>query len=133
MCDSGGSVYVYRGTGSSWFEAEHLYPPNCSYDGHFGGSLSFSGGTLLIGEPGVGYFFGDGLRCAGGGLVRLQVRFCDAGGVSYTTIPLGAKGGVSPGDSRHYQCWYRNQSTPACGLGVNEFNTSNGFEVSWVP
>ena len=93
--------------------------------------LYFQADNAMNGGDGVA--FGDGLRCAGGNLVRLQIRFCDAAGVSNTTIPIGTKGGVEPGDTRRYQCWYRNQSTPACGLGVNEFNLSNGFEVIWFP
>ena len=87
----------------------------------------------LATNGGLGLTFGDGLRCAGGSVIRLQVRFCDTGGVSSTTISIGAKGGVAAGDKRFYQCWYRNQSTPACGLGVNEFNLSNGYEVIWAP
>jgi len=82
---------------------------------------------------GAGIVFGDGLRCAGGQLVRLQVRFADASGYSATTVGLAAKGGVGPGSTERYQCWYRNQSTPACGLGVNEFNLSNGYEIFWGP
>jgi len=82
---------------------------------------------------GAGIVFGDGLRCAGGQLKRLQVRFSDATGYSATTVAIALKGGVSAGDVKHYQCWYRNQSTPACGLGVNEFNLSNGYTLSWIP
>ena len=93
--------------------------------------LYFQGEVATNG--GLGVTFGDGLRCAGGSVTRLQVRFCDAEGVSSTTIPIGTKGGVAAGDTRFYQTWYRNQSTPACGLGVNEFNLSNGYEVIWGP
>ena len=82
---------------------------------------------------GNGTWFGDGLRCAGGAVKRLQVRFCDAAGVSHTTIAIGAEVGVMPGETKYYQCWYRNQSTPACGLGINEYNLSNGYEVLWLP
>ena len=53
--------------------------------------------------------------------------------IGLAPIDLAAKGGVGPGDVKRYQCWYRNQSTPACGLGVNEFNLSNGFEIVWYP
>ncbi len=93
--------------------------------------LYFQGTTAP--NNGSGFWFGDGLRCAGGGVIRLQVRFSNASGVSFTTLPIGTKGGVSAGDVRTYQCWYRNQSTPACGLGVNEFNLSNGYRVAWLP
>ncbi len=82
---------------------------------------------------GAGITFGDGLRCAGGQLRRLQVRLSDSGGCSSTSLAIGSKGEVSAGDTRRYQCWYRTQSTPACGLGVNEFNLSNGYRIAWLP
>ena len=82
---------------------------------------------------GDGNVFGDGLRCAGGALVRLQIRTASASGASRTTIPLGARGGVSAGDTKRYQCWYRTIVNPPCGLGVNDFNLSNGYEVVWAP
>ncbi len=83
---------------------------------------------------GGGSYFGDGLRCAGGGLVRLQIRISNAAGVSSTTISIAAKGGVSPGDVKRYQCWYRdNSGLQPCGPGVYDFNLSNGFEIIWRP
>ena len=80
---------------------------------------------------GAGVPFGDGLRCACGDVVRLQFRFSDEAGTSSTTIPLGVAGGVLAGDTKRYQCWYRNRINPPCGLGVNDFNLSNGYEVVW--
>jgi hypothetical protein len=77
--------------------------------------------------------WGDGLRCAGGGEVRLEVCKANGGGLSQTTIPLGAKGGVAPGDTRYYQLWYRTVVFPPCGYGVNNFNTSNGYALTWEP
>jgi len=93
--------------------------------------LYFQADNAIAGGDGV--WFGDGLRCAGGNLKRIQVRFADAAGTSSTTISIAQKCAVSPGDTLRYQCWYRNQSTPACGLGVNEFNLSNGYEICWAP
>ena len=84
-------------------------------------------------NSGSGNPFGDGLRCAGGGLIRLQIRTSDGAGLSSTTIALAAKGGVVAGDTKRYQCWYRTTQNPPCGLGVNDFNLSNGFEVTWIP
>jgi len=81
-----------------------------------------------------GNVWGDGLQCAGGNLKRLQVRFADASGTSYTTIGISAKAGnVVAGDTKRYQCWYRTTQAPPCGVGVNDFNSSNGYEVTWVP
>ncbi|MCH2107021.1 MAG: hypothetical protein MK291_10300, partial [Planctomycetes bacterium] len=77
-----------------------------------------------------GVQFGDGLRCAGGGVIRLQVRFAGVGGWSATTIPLASAGGVSAGDTKRYQLWYRDPQTTFCGTG---FNLSNGYEVVWLP
>ncbi len=83
-------------------------------------------------SPGIAW--GDGLQCAGGSLKRLQVRFADAAGTSSTTIGISAKAGnVSPGDTKRYQCWYRTTQDPPCGLGVFDFNASNGLEVVWAP
>jgi len=81
-----------------------------------------------------GLIWGDGLRCAGGNLKRLQVRFADAAGNSHTSISISAKAGnITPGVTRFYQCWYRTTVAPPCGSGVNDFNTSNGYAVTWLP
>jgi len=91
--------------------------------------LYFQGTTDLF--PGI--VWGDGLRCAGGTIKRLQVCFADGAGSSATTIPIGAAGGVSAGDTWYYQLWYRTVVAPPCGPGVNEFNASNGYAVTWYP
>jgi len=80
-------------------------------------------------SPGIAW--GDGLRCAGGGEIRLQVRFADASGTAGTTIPIAAAGGAGGGDTRRYQFWYRTIGAPPCGLGVNDFNTTNGYAITW--
>ena len=80
-----------------------------------------------------GFLWGDGLRCAGGGEIRLQVCFSDATGSSHTDIPIAQAGGVSAGDIRYYQFWYRTSVNPPCGIGVHEFNTTNGLEIAWSP
>ena len=70
------------------------------------------------------------MRCAGGGLIRLQVQTSDASGMSSTTLAIGDKGGVTAGDIKRYQCYYRNPSGSPCGFG---FNLSNGYEIAWLP
>ncbi len=84
-----------------------------------------------------GNVWGDGLQCAGGQLKRLGVRFADANGASDTSAwatPISVKAGnVLAGDTKRYQCWYRTTVNPPCGLGVNDFNASNGLEVVWLP
>lgn len=80
---------------------------------------------------GFGSAFGDGLRCAGGTLVRLAVRM-NSGGASmypYSGDPsISVRGGCSPGDVRTYQILYRNAAaycTPAT------FNLTNAVQIQW--
>ena len=80
-------------------------------------------------NSGNGNAFGDGLRCAGGSVVRLQVRIANASGASNTTIDVATKGGVVTGDLRRYQIWYRDPNTSPCGSG---YNLSNGIEITWT-
>ena len=88
--------------------------------------LYFQGNNAI--NSGSGVQFGDGLRCAGGGVVRLQVRFADATGTSATTSDIGAFGGALPGDVKRYQIWYRDPQGSPCGA---QFNLSNGMELVW--
>ena len=90
--------------------------------------LYFQGNNAVNG--GQGNAFGDGLRCAGGGVIRLQVRFADAAGASATTANLVASGGVVAGDTKRYQLWYRDPNTSPCGAS---FNLSNGVEMVFTP
>jgi len=102
--------------------ATHLEPSNSGL--YFRADNDLSPGTV----------WGDGLRCAGGNLKRLQVRFADATGSSATTIGISAKAGnVDIGDTKYYQCWYRTIVNPLCGHGVNDFNSTNGYAVTWLP
>jgi len=86
-------------------------------------------------SPGI--VWGDGLQCAGGQLKRLGVRFADANGYSDTSAwatPISVKAGnVLAGDTKRYQCWYRTTVNPPCGHGVNDFNATNGYAVTWLP
>jgi hypothetical protein len=88
--------------------------------------LYFQGNNAING--GLGSYFGDGLRCAGGGVRRLQVVFADASGASQTSIHLPTSGAVSAGEIKHYQLWYRDPALSPCGAG---FNLSNGLRVAW--
>ncbi|MBL8863233.1 MAG: hypothetical protein JNK02_14650 [Planctomycetes bacterium] len=94
--------------------------------------LYFQGSSQLGG--GLGVVFGDGLRCAGGTIVRLGTRSNVAGASQYPVAgdpPVSVRGLItSAGSVRTYQVWYRNAAsfcTPAT------FNLSNGFEVTWQP
>ncbi len=104
------------------------------------GAASLAGDTLVLSCTGLetgnaglyfqanndrspGVVWGDGLSCAGGSLKRLQLRVADSSGASFTTIGISAKAGnIAPGDTRYYQCWYRNPTGSPCGA---EFNASN--------
>ncbi len=91
-------------------------------------------GTSQIGT-GLGVAFGDGLRCAGGTIVRLGTRTNSGGsssyGVSQSDIPVSVRGGIpAGGGTREYQIWYRNA---AAFCTASTFNLSNGLEIVWSP
>ncbi len=88
----------------------------------------FQGNVVL--NSGAGLPFGDGLRCAGGGVRRLETVMADSSGVSSTTIHVALHGAVSPGMTQRYQLWYGDNSPSPCGTG---FNLSNALEVTWAP
>ena len=88
--------------------------------------LYFQANNLVNG--GLGSVWNDGLRCAGGGLIRLQLVFTDGSGNSATSIDLAVKGEVSAGDTRRYQMWYRDPVGSPCAAFSN---TSNGIEITW--
>ncbi len=88
--------------------------------------LYYQGDNAINGGAGVP--FGDGLRCAGGNVVRLEVAMADASGMSNTTQDLGSIGGVVAGDTKYYQLWYRDPSGTPCGSG---FNVTNGISAMW--
>ena len=90
--------------------------------------LFLQGDTAMNG--GMGIVFGDGLRCAGDNVVRLQLRTANFLGITSTTIPLAATGGVSAGQTRRYQWWFRDPGISPCGT---EFNLSNGVQITWAP
>ena len=96
---------------------------------HYGFDAEFCGPAKGT-EKGAGAVFGDGLRCVGIGVVRLQIAFADASGRSASTTNIAAAGGVSPGNTHTYQLWYRDIFTSPCGPG---FNLTNGLEIVWAP
>ncbi len=96
------------------------------------GLLPNQSALLFVGlnavNTGNGLIFGDGLRCAGGSIVRLGVRVPDAGGVANWGPGLGASGGWVSGDTRYFQTWYRDPSGSPCGSG---FNLTNGVALTF--
>ena len=88
--------------------------------------LFFQGNNAI--NAGLGTIFGDGLRCAGGGVIRLQVLFALSDGTASTSIDISGKGGCAAGDVKRYQLWSRDPVTSICGAA---FNLSNGVEITW--
>ena len=83
----------------------------------------------------------DGLRCVGGNFLRHGARPTDLnGGIGVVTNgwgppsgPIGgliANGGFAAGQTRRFQCFYREDTAVMCMTGQN---TTNGVEVSFVP
>jgi len=106
------------GAGDLVLEAQGMVP---SQPGLF-----FQGNNAI--NSGLGNPFGDGLRCVGGAVVRLQVVFAAADGSGATSINVASKGGCAAGDTKRYQLWSRDPITSICGAN---FNLSNGLEVTW--
>jgi len=94
-------------------------------------ALYFQGTSQLNG--GLGSVFGDGLRCAGGNIIRLGTKANQGGASQY---PSGAdplisvRGNNSAGGTRTYQIWYRNA---AAFCTASTFNLSNGVQLTWLP
>jgi hypothetical protein len=78
--------------------------------------------------------FGDGLRCAGGTVIRLSTETNDGTGASQypsgADAPISVRGSNSAGAVRTYQGWYRNA---AAFCTSDTFNVTNGVETTWQP
>jgi hypothetical protein len=94
-------------------------------------ALYFQGTTQV--SAGAGTVFGDGLRCAGGSIIRLKTKTNVSGSSQY---PSGAdpsvsvRGQCAAGNVRTYQVWYRNA---AAFCTPSTFNLTNGLSVTWAP
>jgi hypothetical protein len=93
-------------------------------------ALYFQGTTQL--NAGAGAVFGDGLRCAGGSVIRLGTKSNVAGSSTYPAAgdpSISVRGAVTfIGAVRTYQVWYRNA---AAFCSPATFNLSNGLEITW--
>ncbi len=93
--------------------------------------LYFQGTNQQAG--GAGVTFGDGLRCAGGTIIRLGTKTNVGGASQYPVggdVPISIRGANAASDVRTYQAWYRNAAdfcTPST------FNLSNGVSLTWQP
>ncbi|MEM7516102.1 MAG: hypothetical protein AAF368_04145, partial [Planctomycetota bacterium] len=104
-------------------------------------ALLFAGGQLLPAAgtcpPGSGITDSvlDGLRCAGGGTLRLGTRPLNVLGSSVRpwggrTNDLLTLGGFTSGQTWHFQATYRDSLSTGCGTGLN---TSQAVSVTIVP
>lgn len=116
--DAGGSASV--SADSLAFQAQNLIP--------FRSALLFVG----LGAPsgGAGVVFGDGLRCASVATRRLGVRTADLFGEAEWGPALSPAGQWLPGDTRHFQAWYRDPTSSPCASG---FNLTQGYRVTFTP
>ncbi len=80
-----------------------------------------------------GTAFGDGLRCAGGTILRIGSKTASAGVATYPEagdLAISVRGLVPAGGAqRYYQVWYRNA---AAFCTASTFNTTNGVSVRWL-
>ncbi len=84
-------------------------------------------------SAGAGAVFGDGLRCAGGTIIRLGTKANAAGASQYPAAGDASVSvrGLVPGAGavRTYQTWYRNADPGFCTPST--FNLTNGLLVTW--
>jgi predicted outer membrane repeat protein len=93
--------------------------------------LYFQGTTQLNG--GLGFPFGDGLRCAGGTVVRLGFVQNVGGASSWPSSASAWQTGhvaLTAGATRNYQGWYRDASAFCTS---STFNLTNGVQILWCP
>jgi hypothetical protein len=94
-----------------------------------GNALYFQGTTQQ--SAGLGAAFGDGLRCAGGTIVRLGTKLNAAGSSAYPgsgEASVSVRGLIVAPGTRTYQVWYRNA---AAYCTASTFNLTNGLQVVW--
>jgi hypothetical protein len=92
-------------------------------------ALYFQGTAQQAG--GAGVTFGDGLRCAGGSVIRLGTKLNVSGASHYPDAgdqAISLRGQIATPSMRTYQVWYRNA---AAYCTPSTFNLSNGLEVTW--
>ncbi|MFT7487213.1 MAG: hypothetical protein ACI9F9_003072, partial [Candidatus Paceibacteria bacterium] len=96
-------------------------------------TLTVSG--VLPGKVGLYFYsalkaqvpFGDGLRCVGGALTRMDPpSTADSSGTNSRALQFPT-GEFQPGTVRNFQYWYRDPASP------NLFNLSDGLSVGFCP
>ncbi len=82
---------------------------------------------------GLGTVLGDGLRCAAGTLIRLDIVANVGGASQYPQAGdpiVSVKGVCTPGSVRTYQVWYRDAQTFCT---PDTYNLTNGIGLVWRP
>jgi hypothetical protein len=95
-------------------------------------ALYFQGSAQVAG--GNGATFGDGLRCAGGTIIRLGTKTNVGGTSQYPeagNASVSVRGMNTAGSVRDYQVWYRNAAPAFCTPST--FNLTNAVELTWQP
>jgi hypothetical protein len=98
-----------------------------------GSGMPNSSALYFQGTASIATFFGDGLRCAGGSVIRFGTKSNNSGLSQYPALgdlPVSVRGLCSAGSTRHYQVWYRNS---AAYCTPSTFNLTNGVTVTWGP
>lgn len=97
--------------------------------------LYVQGTQRVLGAAGAGSVLGDGLRCAGGTVVRLGTKSNVGNGSRYPATgdaAISVRGGIAPGGGRRvYQAWYRNAAIGFCTPATS--NLTNAIGVDWTP
>ena len=129
-CDWGDAAFpgggFLDGAGTASIGANDLNLTASGISNNFG--IFFGAANQVNG--GAGNPLNDGLRCAGGALVRLIPPTMAAGNSATTPSPVATLDtGAAAGVTRRYQYWFRTPAGP-CG---NQANLTNGYEVVWLP
>ena len=98
-----------------------------------GSGMPDSQALYFQGTTQVAQAFGDGLRCAGGSILRLGTRTNSGGTSSWPPTgdaSVSVRGSVLAPGIRTYQVWYRNA---ALYCSPSTFNLTNGYLVTWLP
>lgn len=93
-----------------------------------GTAILFSGRSWVL--SGLGVPFGNGLRCIGGGVVRLGIRVPGPAWNATWGPGLIAANGWIQDEHRYFQVWYRDPQGGACS---SQFNTTNGYQLKFTP
>jgi hypothetical protein len=98
-----------------------------------GSQMPISSALYFQGTTQVNSVFGDGLRCAGGSVIRLSTKSNVSGASQFPAAgdaSVSVQGLVGAVGTRTYQVWFRNAAT---FCSASTFNLTNGLEISWVP